>query len=137
MPSSAARSVLFFRTYREAALPLYAAVVEELCVSPHLPFQLATVLEDIGQDFIRLGETVNAALDRLGALEREVDADRTVEAQIEAVLRRVVNTDELLQGSGVDADGPALSRDVVQQALRLALHMTHDLPIASQADNTD
>ncbi|MGT2480103.1 hypothetical protein ACU4GR_17470 [Methylobacterium oryzae CBMB20] len=37
MPSSAAQSVLFFRMYREAALPLYAAIVEDLCGSPHLP----------------------------------------------------------------------------------------------------
>lgn len=129
MPTSAARSVLFFRTHREATLPFYATVVEELCLSPHLPFQLATVLEDIGQEFMKLGETVNAALDRLGALEREVDADTTIEAQIDAVMARF--TPGRFSTSGTDGhSGSTLTDESFRQALRLALVMTHDLPIA-------
>ena len=128
MPSSAERSVLFFRTYREATLPLYAAVVEELCASQHLPFQLATVLEDIGQEFIRLGEKVNAALGRLGALEREVDADLTLEAQIDNAMVQFT-----LRGSsplgGAKNLVPALTDESFRQALRIALIMTHDLPV--------
>ncbi|WCS23695.1 hypothetical protein LOK46_21375 [Methylobacterium sp. NMS14P] len=131
MPSSAERSVLFFRTYREATLPLYAALVDELCASPHLPFQLATVLEDIGQDFIRLGETVNAALDRLGALEHGVDADLTVEAKIEAVIARFTLAG-LMKPVGEGSPGPAPTDESFRQALRIALVMTHDLPIVGR-----
>ncbi|WP_139342615.1 hypothetical protein [Methylobacterium radiotolerans] len=129
MPSSAERSVLFFRIYREATLPLYAAVVEELCVSPHLPFQLATVLEDIGQEFIRLGALVNAALDRLGLLEHEVDADLTVEAQIDTVMSRLATSGPFMS-TGCGYSGSILTDATLQRALRMALIMTHDLPIA-------
>lgn len=128
MPSSAERSVLFFRIYREATLPLYAAVVEELCASPHLPFQLATVLEDIGQDFLKLGETVNAALARLGALKHEVDANLTLEAQIDAAMARF-ELSESSRPAGEGSPGLVLTDESVRQALRIALVMTHDLPL--------
>ncbi|PJI55689.1 hypothetical protein CTI14_02640 [Methylobacterium radiotolerans] len=128
MPSSAERSVLFFRTYREATLPLYAALVDELCASPHLPFQLATVLEDIGQDFIKLAETVNAALNRLGALEREVDANLTLEAQIDAATAHFT-LNESSRPAGEGSPRLLLTDESFRQALRIALVMTHDLPI--------
>lgn len=128
MPSSVELSVLFFRTYREATLPLYAAVVEELCASPHLPFQLATVLEDIGQDFIKLGETVNAALNRLGVLEREVEADLTVEAEIDALMAQFTRGGLSLPVGGGNP-GQASTEANFQRALRIALIMTHDLPL--------
>lgn len=129
MPASTERSVLFFRIYLEVTLPLYAAVVEELCASPHLPFQLATVLEDIGQEFIRLGALVNAALDRLGLLEHEVDADLTVEAQIDTVMSSLA-TSEPFMSAGCGHSGSILTDATLQRALRIALIMTHDLPIA-------
>jgi hypothetical protein len=125
MSVSSAPTVLFFRVYREISLPLYAALVEQLCDSADLPFQLATVLEDIGQGFVRLGETVNAALARRGLLDREVDADLTVEARIDAILTRVAEAD--------DAPGLALSDELLQRALRIALQMTLDLPKAGLA----
>ncbi|WP_267353721.1 MULTISPECIES: hypothetical protein [unclassified Methylobacterium] len=61
MPSSPAHTVLFLRTYREAALPIYSGMVDELCGSPYLPFQLATTLEDIGQHFLRLADRSTAS----------------------------------------------------------------------------
>lgn len=129
MPTSAAQSILLFRTYREAILPFYASVVEELCASPHLPFQLATVLEDIGQQFMKLGEMVNAALDRLGVLEREVDADSTIEAQIDAAMA-CFTPDMVSTAAGDGSPSLALTNESFRQALRIALVMTHDLPIA-------
>ncbi len=134
MPSSAERSVLFFRTYREATLPLYAALVDELCASPHLPFQLATVLEDIGQDFIKLAETVNAALDRLGALDREVDADQTIEARIDAVMARLARIGSSMLSIADGQAGLILTDETFQRALRIALAMTYDLPIVGRGD---
>lgn len=132
MPSAAARSVLFFRTYREATLPLYAALVDELCASPHLPLQLATVLEDIGQEFIKLAETVNAALNRLGALDHEVDADLTIEARVDAVMARFARIGSSMLSIADGQAGPALNDESFRQALRIALVMIHDLPIAGR-----
>lgn len=132
MPSAAARSVLFFRTYREATLPLYAALVDELCASPHLPLQLATVLEDIGQEFIKLAETVNAALNRLGALDHEVDADLTIEARVNAVMARFARIGSSMLSIADGQAAPALTDESFRQALRIALVMIHDLPIAGR-----
>ncbi len=131
MPSSAERSVLFFRTYREATLPLYAALVDELCASPHLPFQLATVLEDIGQDFIKLAETVNGELERRGLLEYETEAEQTIEAKIDAFLAClfVAHRDPMSDTLG-EAANAGLDRALVEQALKTALTMMHDLPVA-------
>jgi hypothetical protein len=126
---SSTPTILFFRVYREAALPLYAALVEQLCDSADLPFQLATVLEDIGQEFIRLGASVNAALERLGVLEREVDADLTVEAQIDALLAQLP-LDRLSSPADHGIPGLMSIDESLRQALRIALVMTHDLPVA-------
>jgi hypothetical protein len=131
MPSSSAQSVLFFRVYREAALPLYAAMVEELCTSAHLPFQLATILEDIGQGFIRLADHVNAALEGRGLLGREVDPDLTVEAQIESLLARMLNGDQPATLDTIAQEYVGLNQAAFQDALRIALVMTHDLPLAT------
>ena len=133
MPSSAVQSVLFFRVYREAALPLYAAIVAELCGTSHLPFQLATTLEDIGQEFIRLAEQVNGELIQRGILDREVDADLTVEAQIDAILDCIAKKDHAAQPMGREGITPALTNETIQQALKIAFIMTHDLPIAGDA----
>ncbi|MEK6298993.1 MAG: hypothetical protein V4793_48160, partial [Paraburkholderia tropica] len=104
-------------------------LVDELCASPHLPFQLATVLEDIGQDFIKLAETVNAALNRLGALDREVDPDRTIEARIDAVMARLARIGSSMLSIADGQPGLILTDETFQQALRIALAMTYDLPI--------
>ncbi|MDH2310316.1 hypothetical protein [Methylobacterium brachiatum] len=132
MSTSAARSVLFFRVYREVALPLYTALVRELCDSSHLPFQLATTLEDIGQAFIGLAAEVNGELKRRGILDQEVEADQTIEAQIETLLTRLMDGDRPASLGGIERGLPALKTDILQQAIKIALVMTHDLPTAGK-----
>lgn len=133
MPSSPAHTVLFLRTYREAALPIYSGMVDELCGSPYLPFQLATTLEDIGQHFLRRAEQVNGELERRGLLDAEVDADLTVEARIENLLGWMCESG---LPSLMNADGPSappvsmLKHEAVRDAVRLALVMTQSLPVA-------
>ncbi|WP_091859605.1 hypothetical protein [Methylobacterium brachiatum] len=124
---------MFFRAYKEVAFPLYEALITELCGSPHLPFQLATTLEDIGQAFIRLAEQVNTTLKRRGILDLEVEADSTIEAQIEAILIRLAKEERLIRSPVRGQAIPALTNETVQQAIRIALLMTHDLPIAGEA----
>ncbi|MFF9551088.1 hypothetical protein [Methylobacterium fujisawaense] len=122
--------MLFFRTYCEAALPLYSALVTDLCGSSQLPFQLATTLEDIGQGFMRLAEEVNGELARRGLLDLEADAELCIEAQIETVMTRFAASG---LATRTDTDrhlSPALTVESFRQALRIALVMTHDLPIA-------
>lgn len=129
--SLATQSVLFFRVYREVALVLYAALVEEICNSPSLPYQLATTLEDIGQGFIKLADQVNDELDRRGLLDREVEAELTVEAQIEAFLAcTFVARGDPKSDASAEQEGAVLNRTLFEQALRIALTMIHDLPIA-------
>ncbi|MCJ2050284.1 hypothetical protein [Methylobacterium sp. J-070] len=132
MSVSSAPTVLFFRVYREISLPLYTALVEQLCHSADLPFQLATVLEDIGQGFIRLGETVNAALARRGLLDREVDADLTVEARIEAVMADGTLS-ELIKRLTADGHRDSmLTEESIRQAFGVGFVLTHDLPLAGR-----
>jgi hypothetical protein len=128
MPSSSEHSVLFFRVYREAAIPLYGVLVDELCRSPHLPFQFATVLEDIGQAFIRFAEQANEALAERGLLDQEVEAESTVEARIEALVA---------QWADAGARGGAglmLEADAVRAAVKIALVLTQGLPLAGVLD---
>ncbi|MCB4802624.1 hypothetical protein QO001_002176 [Methylobacterium brachiatum] len=131
MPSTTAQSVLFFRVYREAALPLYDALVSDLCSSPHLPFQLATTLEDIGQAFIGFANAVNGELKRRGVLDQEVEPDQTIEAQIDALLARLVDGDSAVQAGLIGRVFPALKEEAVRRALKVALVTQHDLPIAA------
>lgn len=135
MPSSATHSVLFFRVLREAALPIVDSLIDELCGSSHLPFQLATTLEDIGQHFMRLAERVNGELNHRGLLDDEVDAERTVEAQIDNLLVWMCDSGlpTLMNVAGPSAQPVAmLKHEAVRDAVRLALVMTHALPIAAR-----
>ncbi|MEL6064273.1 MULTISPECIES: hypothetical protein [unclassified Methylobacterium] len=133
MTSSATHSVLFFRAFREAALPILDSLVDELCGSPHLPFQLATTLEDIGQHFIRLAEQVNDTLDQRGLLGDEVDADLTVESRIDNLLMWMCDSGlpTLMNAAGPGAQPISmLKHEAVREAVRLALVMTQSLPVA-------
>ncbi len=74
------QSELFFRTYLHATLPLHAGLVEAMCRGPRVPLQLATVLEDIGQGYLRLATELNQELKRRNELKdepSEEDADET------------------------------------------------------------
>lgn len=128
--SLAAQSVPFFRVYREVTLALYTTLVEELCSSPGLPYQFATTLEDIGQGFMKLADRVNGELERRSLLDREVEAEHTVEAKIEAFLACtfVTHRDPLSNMPG-EAANAGLDWALVEQALKIALTMTHDLPV--------
>ena len=136
MPSSPTHTVLYFRTYRETALPIYGAMVDELCASPHLPFQLATALEDIGQHFLRLAEQVSGELERRGLLHAEVDADLTVEARIDDLLGWMCESGlpTLMNAAGPSSPPVAmLKHRAVRDAVRLALVMTQALPLAGSS----
>lgn len=120
-------AVLFFRTYREVQLPLYTAMVNSLCASQQLPHELATTLEDIGQVFVQLSERLNAELIRRGVFDDEADADGTVEARINAMVEAAVSRSN--KGRMKDGSNP-FQDEVFVQAIRTALVMVHDLPIA-------
>jgi hypothetical protein len=129
--SLATQSVIFFRVYREVALVLYTNLVEDLCSSPSLPYQLATTLEDIGQGFMKLAERVNGELERRGLLEYEAEAEETIEAKIEAFLAGLfVAHRDPVSDTPVEVADAGLNWALVEQALKIALTMTHDLPIA-------
>ncbi|WP_375454124.1 hypothetical protein [uncultured Methylobacterium sp.] len=130
MSSLPSQSVLFFRIYREVTMPLYAAMITELCASPHLPFELETTLEDIGQKFIRLADEVNVELRRRGLLDREADPDDTVEAKIEGYAEAPHGRD----GAGSAAKGWSRAYDPRRPAIATgAPHRAHhDLRPASR-----
>lgn len=135
MLTAPAQSVLFFRIYREAAFPLYAALVDDLCNSPHLPFQLATTLEDIGQGFMKLAEQINGELMQRGVLDQEVDADQTIEALIDALMAGLTSSGLAKWAPPDGSPLLALTDETLQRALRAALLMIHDLPIAAGIAN--
>lgn len=111
-------------------MPLYDNLIDNLCASEHLPFQLATILEDIGQAFIRLADQVNGELARRGVLGQEVEADLTTEAQIDAILARLGDDDPSMRAGSIERAFPALKDEAVRRALKIALIAQHGLPIA-------
>lgn len=124
------QSVLFFRLYREVTVPLYAGMVERICASPEMPFELATTLEDIGQAFIRFAETLNAELLRRGILDDEVEADGTVEAGIEALVETITAQPRRGRADSDDRLRALMADPSTHQAIKAALVMVQDLPIA-------
>ncbi|WP_375465576.1 hypothetical protein [uncultured Methylobacterium sp.] len=129
MPSRPSQSVLFFRLYREVTVPLYADMVAQICASPDLPLELATIMEDIGHEFIGFGSALNAELVRRGLLDEVADADQTVEARIDALVEEITARREPPRSRGA---GRLLSQASTQQALKAALVMALDLPSARQ-----
>lgn len=132
MSSLSSKSVLFFRVYREVTVPLYAGMVEQVCASPDLPMELATTLEDIGQEFIGFAAALNEELLRRGILGDVADADQTVEARIDALVERITASGKALTSRRSLPVGAFLSEASTRQALKAALAMVWDLPSAQR-----
>ncbi len=112
--------------------------MEDLCGSPHLPFQLATTLEDIGQGFVRLAEQINDRLKRRGLLDqgrsKRTGPSRRISERLLAGMRAGGETAPF---TGVALRGSVLSPEAIREAFKLALIMTHDLPIPGAALTAD
>ena len=117
-------SELYFRTYLHTVMPLHAALVEAMCSGAEVPLELATVLEDIGQGYIRLAEDLNQELARRDELRLEPEVEDAGETRIEAFVKGLVARAGKLKardGRTIDGRRALEAFPLAQDAIRTAL----------------
>ena len=75
---------LHFRSYLHTVMPLHESLVAEMCAQPKPPLELATVLEDIGQQYMALADRLARALIEKDRLVEEPETDDATETQLDA-----------------------------------------------------
>lgn len=110
---------LHLRLHLHALVPLHESLVNALSRSPAPPLELATALEDVGQAYLRMAETLNGEIIGRGLLDGEPEeADDFAEARIDRF------ASELLSGAGVVtfADGMRLDGRAALEASSVVGH---------------
>lgn len=81
---------LHFRSYLHTVMPLHESLVAEMCAQPKPPLELATILEDIGQQYMALADRLARALIEKDHLVEEADTDAATEAQLDRFVEAVI-----------------------------------------------
>ena len=81
---------LHFRSYLHTVMPLHESLVAEMCAQPKPPLELATVLEDIGQQYMALADRLARALIEKDRLVEEPETDDATETQLDAFVEALI-----------------------------------------------
>ena len=119
------QSDLHLRLHLHALVPLHEGLVDALCRSGRPPFELSTVLEDIGQRYMRMAEAVNGEIIRHGLLDKEPDdPEDFAEARIAHFTAELLARAGFVvfqDGGQVDARAALEASPVVGDAIRSAM----------------